>query len=132
MTAEFACARTKHYIAVMKYSKCQSQRQPGEVACSNCGFEFPIDAEIVDAELGNPFAPPVKETGPRAANRMQQTGGDSTGGLIPYKNPKALIAYYLGIVSGLPFIGFPFAIAAVILGIKGLSLIHISEPTRPY
>jgi len=46
--------------------------------------------------------------------------GDSTGGLIPYKNPKALIAYYLGILSGLPLIGLPLGIAAFVLGIMGL------------
>lgn len=46
--------------------------------------------------------------------------GDATGGIIPYKNPNALIAYYLGILSGLPIIGFPLGIAAVILGILGL------------
>ena len=46
--------------------------------------------------------------------------GDATGGLIPYKNPKALIAYYLGILSGLPLIGLPIGIAAFVLGIMGL------------
>ncbi len=46
--------------------------------------------------------------------------GDNTGGLIPYKNPQALIAYYLGIVALLPFIGLVFGIAAFILGILGL------------
>lgn len=46
--------------------------------------------------------------------------GDSTGGIIPYKNPKALIAYYLGILSGLPLIGIPLGIAAFVLGIMGL------------
>jgi len=46
--------------------------------------------------------------------------GDATGGIIPYKNPKALIAYYLGIFSGLPIIGLPIGIAAFVLGIMGL------------
>ena len=46
--------------------------------------------------------------------------GDATGGIIPYKNPKALIAYYLGILSGLPLIGLPLGIAAFVLGIMGL------------
>lgn len=46
--------------------------------------------------------------------------GDATGGLIPYKNPKALIAYYLGILSGLPIIGLPIGIAAFVLGVLGL------------
>ena len=31
--------------------------------------------------------------------------GDATGGIIPYKNPPALIAYYCGIFSLLPCIG---------------------------
>ena len=51
---------------------------------------------------------------PQYAQDMQ---GDSTGGLIPYKNKYALIAYYLGIFSFfIPFSG----IASIVLGIKGL------------
>lgn len=46
--------------------------------------------------------------------------GDATGGVIPYKNPSGLIAYYLGIASGFPLIGLPLGIAAFILGIQGL------------
>ncbi|MBL8868200.1 MAG: hypothetical protein JNK90_00335 [Planctomycetaceae bacterium] len=46
--------------------------------------------------------------------------GDATGGVIPYKNPKALIAYYLGILSGLPVIGIPLVAAAFVLGVLGL------------
>ena len=37
-------------------------------------------------------------------------------GIVPYKNPKALIAYYLGVFSIIPGLG----IAAFILGILGL------------
>lgn len=46
--------------------------------------------------------------------------GDSTGGLIPYKNPNALIAYYCGLFSLFPFLGFFLGMAGLILGIKGL------------
>lgn len=46
--------------------------------------------------------------------------GDSTGGLIPYKNPSALIAYYLGLLSLIPCVGLPVGIAALVLGIIGL------------
>lgn len=46
--------------------------------------------------------------------------GDGTGGLIPYKNPKALISYYLGIFSLLPVLGFPLGLASIILGVGGL------------
>ena len=47
-------------------------------------------------------------------------GGDSTGGVIPYKNPHALIAYYLGLFSLFPCVGFVLGIAALILGVIGL------------
>ena len=40
--------------------------------------------------------------------------------IIPYRNPKALIAYYLGIFSGFPLIGLPIGIAAFVFGIQGL------------
>ncbi len=44
--------------------------------------------------------------------------GDATGGLIPYKNAKALLAYYIGIFGFfVPLIG---SIAAIVLGFQGL------------
>jgi hypothetical protein len=46
--------------------------------------------------------------------------GDATGGVIPYKNPHALTAYYLGVFSVIPAVGFILAIVAVPLGISGL------------
>jgi hypothetical protein len=55
-----------------------------------------------------PAPPPIPQT------------GDATGGLIPYKNPQALVAYYLGIFGLFPAIGFFLAIPAFILGILGL------------
>ncbi|OAB63825.1 hypothetical protein AY599_18430 [Leptolyngbya valderiana BDU 20041] len=45
---------------------------------------------------------------------------DATGGIIPYKNPAALIGYYLGIFGMFPLLGLPLAIAALVLGIVGL------------
>lgn len=43
---------------------------------------------------------------------------DATGGIIPYKNPSALIAYYCGVFSVIPC--FPIGVAGVILGVMGL------------
>lgn len=68
---------------------------------------------------GNPYAAPQTDTAP-VPSVVSHAEGDATGGIIPYKNPKALLAYYLGIVSGLPIIGFPVGVAAFILGILGL------------
>jgi len=78
--------------------------------CWKCGAENPAQIPICGrcgADLNLVSAQAVVE-------------GDVTGGIIPYKNPKALIAYYLGILSGLPLIGLPLGIAAFILGILGL------------
>ena len=68
----------------------------------------------------NPYGIPVTSNAPVRNSPDDSNQGDATGGLIPYKNPKALIAYYLGILSGLPFIGLPLGIAAFVLGIMGL------------
>ncbi|HEX6987629.1 MAG TPA: GYF domain-containing protein [Planctomycetaceae bacterium] len=46
--------------------------------------------------------------------------GDATGGLIPYKNAPALIAYYLAIFSLIPCLGLPLGVAAIVLGVLGL------------
>lgn len=59
-------------------------------------------------------APPLL-TQPRSTPR-----GDRTGGVIPYLNPFALGAYYLGIFSVIPGVGFFCALGAVPLGIGGL------------
>lgn len=57
---------------------------------------------------------------PNCEASRADTEGDATGGLVPYKNPPALIAYYLGLFSLAPFIGFFLGVAALILGIIGL------------
>ena len=44
--------------------------------------------------------------------------GDSTGGVIPYKNMPALIGYYCGVFSIIPC--FPIGLVALVLGIMGL------------
>jgi hypothetical protein len=44
--------------------------------------------------------------------------GDATGGIIPYKNVPALIAYYCGVFSIIPC--FPIGLAGLVLGILGL------------
>jgi Domain of unknown function (DUF4190) len=51
-------------------------------------------------------------------SRAPDDGGMST--LIPYKNPKALLAYYLGVFGLIPILGFFLAIAAIVLGMMGL------------
>lgn len=72
----------------------------------------------------DPFASNPYNTPQQAGMQKQPVGpqgeGDATGGVIPYKNPPALIAYYLGLFSLFPCIGLFLAIPALILGIIGL------------
>jgi hypothetical protein len=55
---------------------------------------------------------------------------DATGGLIPYKNMRALIAYYLGVFSLIPCLGAALGPAALILGILGLNYAKKNEFAR--
>ena len=100
-----------------------SQLGPWEPVGDFCGRQTALDqqdptaASLADTE-SNPFA--ASNISTDSVTPSPSAEGDTTGGIIPYKNPHALIAYYLGIVSGLPMIGLPFGIAAFILGLKGL------------
>jgi hypothetical protein len=52
--------------------------------------------------------------------RRPSDEADSTGGLIPYKNGKALAAYYCGVFALIPCVGLILGPIALILGIMGL------------
>ena len=91
----------------MKCFACRAEIQDDSIVCPKCGED----------PRANPFEAPT--TG-RTRPVINPSEGDATGGIIPYKNPKALIAYYLGIFSGLPVIGFFLAVPALVLGIMGL------------
>jgi hypothetical protein len=50
--------------------------------------------------------------------RRRDSGGT---GLIPYRNPQALIAYYCGVFALIPCLGLALGPVALILGILGLN-----------
>jgi serine/threonine protein kinase len=56
--------------------------------------------------------------------------GDATGGVIPYKNPPALIAYYCGVFSLIPIIGIIVGIPGIILGVVGLWRSRANPPIK--
>lgn len=95
----------------MECPYCKQTVAENLAACPHCQNPFQV-------ETVNPYAAPTQAGTPVYTGPQQE--GDATGGVIPYKNPKALIAYYCGIASGLPLIGLPLGIAAFVLGIKGL------------
>ncbi len=64
------------------------------------------------------------------ATLLQAAQSDSTGGVIPYKNPQALTSYYLGVASLIPCIGLITGIIALVLGIKGLKRAKVEPWVR--
>ncbi len=88
---------------------------------------IPSDAMLVPEDAREPFpaadeprlrahilAPPTRSTG--VVDPSAQEGP----ALIPYKNPAALVGYYLSIFSCIPFIGLILGPIAIFLGIRGL------------
>ncbi|MEW4565730.1 DUF4190 domain-containing protein [Bremerella sp. JC770] len=92
------------------------------IAAAAASANMLIDDKGPTMNESNPYNPP--QTGPgldgSAAQQPMDTSGDGTGGLIPYKNPAALAAYYLAIVGLFPVIGIFASIPAFVLGIMGL------------
>ena len=94
-------------IDTMFCPKCGQKNLENNFKCTKCGFV-----------LHGPTQP------------QYITSDDSTmGGLIPYKNARALWAYYLGIFSLIPCAGIPLGIAALILGVKGLKYADLHPET---
>lgn len=69
------------------------------------------------AVADDPTLAPIASAPPTMPGAPQPAEG---GVVIPYRNPPALIAYYLGIFALIPFLGLFLAIPAFILGIIGL------------
>ncbi|HXE43459.1 MAG TPA: DUF4339 domain-containing protein [Candidatus Baltobacteraceae bacterium] len=63
----------------------------------------------------NPPPPPTIVAPPPSAS-----ANNSLNVIIPYKNVRALVAYYLGVFSVIPILGMPLGIAGFVLGILGL------------
>ena len=50
------------------------------------------------------------------------TSSDPIASVVPYKNPPALISYYLGLFSIFPVLGLFLGLAALVLGTKGAKM----------
>ena len=68
------------------------------------------DSPLWPSQLPKPFG----------AHSPHAQQGDGTGGLIPFKNPQALLSYYIGLFALLPCLGLGMGPAALILGVRGL------------
>jgi uncharacterized protein DUF4339 len=71
------------------------------------------------------FAEALRRTGPPViapapAQPQLETPESALGKVIPFQNPKAVTAYYLGLFAFVPVVGIALGLAAVILGAQGL------------
>lgn len=76
-----------------------------------------------DRDAGNPYQAPSAGYEPPVAQPVARplSGPEEVlQTIIPVRNMPALIGYYLGLFSCFPVLGFPLAIAGVILGWKGI------------
>jgi hypothetical protein len=97
---------------------------------------IPSDAMLVPEDAREPYpavdeprlrvhilAPPTRSTG------VVDPSAREGPALVPYKNPAALVGYYLSIFSCIPLIGLVLGPTSIFLGIRGL--IQVSrDPQR--
>ena len=82
------------------------------LVCPRCGWiNDPRNWQC--QRCGLPFQP----TQPRPTSDSTYDGLSI---LVPYKNKRAMFAYYLGVFSVIPLIGIVFGLFAVISGVIGL------------
>ncbi len=62
--------------------------------------------------------------------RRRRNEGDATGGLIPYKNAKALASYYCGVFALIPCVGLILGPIAIVLGFMGLAHANKSPESK--
>lgn len=93
----------------------------GRVPCPVCGESIAARAKKC-RYCGEAIGPDAIEAPPAA--------GDVTGGVIPYKNMPALLAYYLAVFSLIPCIGAILGLAALFLGIRGLGHARLHPEAR--
>ena len=93
---------------VIYCQKCGQQNKENNFKCTRCGF-------VLHGQTQQQYV--VVEDG-------------TMGGLIPYKNPKSLWAYYLGLFSLIPCLGIFLGIAALVLGIGGLRYANLHPEAR--
>jgi hypothetical protein len=72
-------------------------------------------------EAANPYMSPLADPTP-LGNSSLPTPESVVETFVPTRNPQALAAYYLGLFSLFPCLGFPLGVAAVYCGIKGIRL----------
>ena len=83
---------------IVRCPECDEPNYATSAQCGTCGQALVADAPQASKPAG---------------------GDDVFSSLVPYKNSKALTAYYLGVFGLVPCLGIPLAVAAIVLGVMG-------------
>lgn len=98
----------------MRCPACHTVNPPESQRCQSCGEKLspPGTSPVAGEELEVLPAEPLP-----LAGRQKSEDADIVSILIPYKNPKALAAYYCGFFAIIPAVGFVLGPLAILLGI---------------
>jgi hypothetical protein len=118
----------------MRCPSCRAENPPTAISCIECGERLPVataekpaprypiaQAQVDDEEILDVL--PATRRSPKDRDdddEFDETGDGGISTLIPYRNPKALAAYYVGFFSLIPVVGLLTAPFAVVLGILGV------------
>jgi hypothetical protein len=114
----------------MRCPACSAQNAPENQRCQTCGELLPSgkflmaeeEAEVLSALPAS--AEDIAQQPPRLRPRGEiedvEEVTDIVSTFIPYKNPKALAAYYCGFFALIPGIGLILGVVALVLGIQGV------------
>jgi hypothetical protein len=127
----------------MRCSACGKVNTADAAFCSGCGAklgaakprkpaeEIAVEADDKHRRPSAPAAAPRPRPGRAEADEADdQEGGDVVAGIIPYKNPGALSAYYLGIFCLVPLAGVILIVVYSALGggPEALAFLGIASP----
>ena len=110
----------------MRCPACHAANPPDSRRCQSCGAMLPPPADLPVAGDEVDVLPadvvPAEEADPRrpAHPPHKAEDADIVSIFIPYRNPKALAAYYCGFFALIPGIGFVLGPLAIGLGILGV------------
>ncbi len=109
---------------------CHALNAAENQCCQTCGEKLPSDGRVAtedDTEILSALPVSVEDLAkqplqPGAQDEIEEAEEvtDIVSTFIPYKNPKALAAYYCGFFALIPGIGLLLGVVAFVLGIQGV------------
>jgi hypothetical protein len=92
--------------------------------------KFPVAQAVADEDGIMDVIPAEKRSVPDVDEDDDDAGDGGIGTLIPYRNPKALAAYYFGFFSLIPVAGLLAAPFGVVLGVLGLKAVRANPDAK--